>query len=83
MIVTVFKGNFPKRDPKLINYSDYWKFDIDNFRKNAYSELSNHIPADIVNLFTFDSAVKTVLSEHDPIKVLMHPIFRNLTSCSF
>ena len=68
MIVTVLKGGFVKRGPKLINYRDYPNFRIDNFRNDACIELSKHIPVDSMSYDTFDSVVKQVLNEHAPIK---------------
>ena len=68
MIVTVLKGGFVKRGPKLINYRDYRNFRIDNFRNDVCIELSKHIPVDSMSYDTFDSVVKQVLNEHAPIK---------------
>ena len=39
MIATVVKGGFIKRGPKIINYRDYRKFDIDRFRKDLKDRL--------------------------------------------
>ena len=39
MIVTVVKGGFIKRGPKIINYRDYRKFDIYSFRKDLKDRL--------------------------------------------
>ena len=63
MIVTVLKGGFVKRGPKLINYRDYR-----NFRNDVCIGLSKHIPVDSMSYDTFDSVVKQVLNEHAPIK---------------
>ena len=68
MIVTVLKGGFVKRGPKLINYRDYRNFRIDNFRNDVCIELSKHIPVDSMSYDTFDTVVKQVLNEHAPIK---------------
>ena len=68
MIVTVLKGGFVKRGPKLINYRDYRNFRIDNFRNDVCIELSKHIPVDSMSYDTFDSVVKQVLNEHAPTK---------------
>ena len=68
MILTVLKGGFLKRGPKHINYRDYRKFSIENFREDLHIKLSKHIPADKINYDTFDSVVKNVLNEHAPIK---------------
>ena len=68
MIVTVLKGGFVKRGPKLINYRDYRNFRINNFRNDVCIELSKHIPVDSMSYDTFDSIVEQVLNEHAPIK---------------
>ena len=68
MIITVLKGGFLKKGPKLINYRDYRNFNISNFRIVVHIELSKHLPADKINYNTFDSVVKNVLNEHAPIK---------------
>ena len=68
MIITVLKGGFLKRGPKLINHRDYRKFSIDNFRKDLHIKLSKHVPADKINYDTFDLVFKNVLNEHAPIK---------------
>ena len=46
MIVTVLKGGFVKRGPKLINHRDYRNFRIDNFRNDVCIKLSKQIPMD-------------------------------------
>ena len=44
MIVTVLKGGFVKRDPKLINYRDYRNFRSDNFRNGVPGVPKKHFP---------------------------------------
>ena len=41
MIITVLKGGFLKKGPKLINYRDYRNFNINNFRIDVHIELQN------------------------------------------
>ena len=68
MIITVLKGGFSKKGPKLINYRDYRNFNINKFRIDVHIDLSKHVPADKINYDTFDSVVKNEINEHAPNK---------------
>ena len=71
MIVTILKGGFVKRGPKIIIYRDYKKFDVNTFRhdlKDSLSEMNTRV----INFSEFNERVETVLNEHAPIKKEMH-----------
>ena len=57
MIVTVVKGCFIKRDPKIINYRDYRKFDIDSFRKDLKDRLIRQSQQALISYDVFDAIV--------------------------
>ena len=65
MIVTILKGGFVKRGPKIIIYRHYKKFDENSFRR-ALKESLNEM--DTTNFSEFNNRVETVLNEHAPMK---------------
>ena len=67
MIVTILKGGFVKRGPKIIMYRDYKKFDVNTFRL-AFKESLNEINTRGTNFSEFNERVETMLNEHAPIK---------------
>ena len=68
MVVTVVKGGFIKRGPKIINYWDYRKFDIDSFRKDLKERLLRQSQQALVSYDIFDAMVLSVLNKHAPVK---------------
>ena len=65
MIVTILKGGFVKRGPKIIIYRHNKKFDENSFRR-ALKESLNEM--DTTNFSEFNNRVETVLNEHAPMK---------------
>ena len=69
MVATVVKGGFIKRGPKIINYRDYRKFDIDSFRKDLKERLLRQSQQALVSYDIFDAIVLSVLlNKHAPVK---------------
>ena len=68
MVVTVVKGGFIKRGPKIINYRDYRKFDIDSFRKDLKERLLRQSQQALISYDIFDAIVLSVLNKHAPVK---------------
>ena len=68
MIATVVKGGFIKRGPKIINYRDYRKFDIDSFRKDLKDRLLRQSQQALVSYDIFDAIILSVLNKHAPVK---------------
>ena len=68
MIATVVKGGFIKRSPKIINYRDYRKFDIDSFRKDLKDRLIRQSQQALISYDIFDAIVLSVLNKHAPVK---------------
>ena len=68
MIATVVKGGFIKRGPKIINYRDYRKFDIDSFRKDLKDRLIRQSQQALISYDIFDAIVLSVLNKHAPVK---------------
>ena len=66
MIVTISKGSFVKKGPKLICYRNYSKFNEENFRKDLIDELFN-LPVE-PDYSTFNTVVEKVLNVHAPLK---------------
>ena len=67
MILTILKGGFVKRIPKIVEYRDYSKFSYTEFRNT----LSRNLAAQSTELMTyssFESVVMQVLNEHAPLK---------------
>ena len=67
MIVTILKGSFVKRGPKIIMYRDFKIYDVDRFRY-ALKESLNEINILGTNFSEFNERVETVLNEHAPIE---------------
>ena len=65
MIVTILKGGFVKRGPKIIIYRVYKKFDGNTFRRALKESLHE---MGTTNFSEFNNRVETVLNEHAPIK---------------
>ena len=66
MIVTVLKGSFVKKGPKIIRYRNYSKFNEEDFRKDLIDELLN-LPVE-PDYSTFNAVVEKVLNVHAPLK---------------
>ena len=64
MILSILKGDFIKRGPKIITYRDYKQFDIPSFR----SEISNPQILNCRDYGNIDILVKTLLNKYAPIK---------------
>ena len=67
MIVTVLKGGYVKRGPKIITYRDYSRFSAVDFR----AHLSNVLSQELVgngDYGAFEAVVMGVLNEHAPVK---------------
>ena len=67
MIVTVLKGGFIKRGPKIILYRNYSEFEIKNFRQ-ALKDSLNEMDSNDAGFSEFNRRVETVLNEHAPFK---------------
>ena len=67
MVVTVLKGGFIKRGPKIILYRDYSKFEVNNFRQ-ARKDSLNEMDGNDTEFSEFNRRVETMLNEHAPIK---------------
>ena len=68
MIATVVKGGFINRGPKIINFREYRKFDINRFRKDLRDSLLRQNQEASNNYDVFDAIVLSVLNKHAPIK---------------
>ena len=68
MIVTVVKGGFVKRGPKIINYRDYSKFNIESFRKDLKDSLLRQNQQASKSYDVFNTIVLSVLNKHAPMK---------------
>ena len=68
MIATVVKGGFIKGGPKIINYRDYRKFDIDSFRKDLKDRLIRQSQQALISYDIFDAIALSVLNKHAPVK---------------
>ena len=64
MILSILKGDFIKRGPKIITYRDYKQFDIPSFR----SEISNPQILNCRDYGNIDILVKSLLNKYAPIK---------------
>ena len=67
MIVTILKGGFIKRGPKIVIYRDYSKFHVNDFRR-ALKDSLNEVNGNDTDFSKFNGRVETVLNEHAPIK---------------
>ena len=68
MIATLVKGGFVKRGPKIINYRDYSKFNIESFRKNLKDSLLRQNQQASKSYDVFNTIVLSVLNKHAPMK---------------
>ena len=64
MILSILKGYFTKRSPKILTYREYKKFDIPSFR----SEILNHRILNFRDYGSVDISVKSLHNKHAPIK---------------
>ena len=53
MIVTILKGGFVKRGPKIIIYRDYKKFDVNTFRDDLKDSLTHYSIFILMTSFTW------------------------------
>ena len=65
MVITVLKNTFPKAKPKVVQYRDYKKFDVHNFRKDLKSGLQSKL---VENYSTFEEIFLEILGNHAPLK---------------
>ena len=66
-IVTILKGGFMKRGPRIVLYRNYSKFDKNNLRQ-ALKDCLQEVNREDVGFFEFNHRIETVLNEHAPIK---------------
>ena len=67
MVVTVLKGGFVKRGPKIVTYRDYSKFDAVDFKENLLHMISSEL-SEIEDYGAFEAGVMRALNEHAPVK---------------
>ena len=67
MIVTVLRGGYRKKGPKIINYRNYAKFCADDFRKDLYDQISSELQDNEDN-GAFDTVVTDTLNRHALLK---------------
>ena len=67
MIVTVLKGGYRKKGPKIINYRNYAKFCEEDFRKDLYNQILSELH-DNEDYGAFDIVVTDTLNRHAPLK---------------
>ncbi len=67
MIVTVLKGGYRKKGPKIIAYRNYAKFCADDFRKDLCDQISSELQ-DNEDYGAFDTVVTDTLNRHAPLK---------------
>ena len=67
MVVTVLKGGFVKRGPKIVTYRDYSKFSALDFKDNLVHIVSSEL-SEIENYGAFEAGVMRLLNEHAPVK---------------
>ena len=67
MIVTVLKGGFVNRGPKIVTYRDYSKFSAVDFEGSLVHMVSSEL-SEIENYGAFEAGVMRVLNEHAPVK---------------
>ena len=65
MAITVLKTTFPKAKPKVIQYRDYKKFVVRNFREELISKFENEV---VVNYAKFEAIFLQSLDKHAPLK---------------
>ena len=66
MIITMMKGKFKKKDPKIINFRCYKNFDDNLFRDELINALRN--THDDMNYDYFKSTFVAILNKHAPRK---------------
>ena len=64
LIYSMFKSNFKKVPPQVIEYRSFKNFVVDDFRK----DLSYHLNCEIPNFEFFNSVFESVLDAHAPKK---------------
>ena len=67
MIVTVLKGGYRKKGPKIITYRNYTKFCAENFRRDLCDQISSELQ-DNEDYGSFETVVTDTLNRHAPIK---------------
>ena len=64
LVLTMMRTTFPKAKPKIIEYRDYRRFNIDNFEYQLSSSIVHEDP----KYTCFEKTFLKVLNEHAPIK---------------
>ena len=67
MIVTVLKGGYRKKGPKIITYRNYTNFCAEDFRKDHCDQITSELQ-DNEDYGTFDAVVTNTLNKHAPLK---------------
>ena len=67
MIVTVLKGGFVNRCPKIVTFRDYSKFSAVDFKDNLVHMVSSEL-SEIEDYGACEAGVIRVLNEHAPVK---------------
>ena len=67
MVVSMLKGGFSKRGPRIITYRDYSAYRTVDFRSDLMANLRS-VSLDHENYGAFDGMVTDVLLQHAPIK---------------
>ena len=67
MVITVLKGGFVKRGPKIATYRDYSKFAAVDFKDNLVHMVSSKL-SEIEDYGAFQAGVMRLLNEHAPVK---------------
>eukprot|EP00794_Sanderia_malayensis_P004297 gene4297-biopygen3488 len=67
MVVTVLKGGYVKKGPKIITYRDYSRFSAEHFRIQLFKKLSQELVESGDN-GAFEAVVMGVLNQHAPVK---------------
>ena len=67
MIVTVLKGGYRKKGPKIITYRNYTNFCAEDFRKDLCDQISSELQ-DNEDYGAFDAVVTNTLNKHAPLK---------------
>ena len=68
MIVIFVKGEFVKRGSKIINYTDYRKFDTDGFRKDLEDSFLRQNQQASTSYDVFDAIALSVLKKYFQMK---------------
>ena len=67
MIVSMLKGGFRKRGPRMITYRDYSAYRTVDFKSDLMANIRS-VSLDHGNYGAFDGMVTDVLFQHAPIK---------------